>query len=141
VSFPGGRRDPDDVDLVDTALRETEEEIGLSRHTVEIVGELERLTAITSPANVVPILGVLPGRPKDLIASPDEVDDVLMVPVAELLRPDIYREEIWFRQMASNASFEGIPITFFELERDTLWGLTARIIRTWFEQLPLGSSS
>jgi 8-oxo-dGTP pyrophosphatase MutT (NUDIX family) len=135
VSFPGGRRDREDVDLVDTALRETEEEIGLARRDVEIVGELERLTTITSPANIVPILGVLPGRPENLTISPQEVDDVLLVPVRELLRPDVYREEIWFRQMAPNASFEGIPITFFELVGDTLWGATARIVRTWFEQL------
>lgn len=135
VSFPGGRRDYDDMDLVDTALRETEEEIGLSRHNIEIVGELERLTTITSPANIVPILGVLPGRPERLTISPHEVDDVLMVPVRELLQPEVYREEIWFHRIDPLASFDGIPITFFELVGDTLWGATARIVRTWLEQL------
>ena len=135
VSFPGGRKDPEDRDLVDTALRESEEEIGLRSNTVEIVGELERLTTVTSPANIVPILGVLPDRPHDLHPSPEEVDDVVIVSIAELLRPDIYREEIWFRQMTPNGSFEGFPITFFELEGDTLWGATARIVRSMFERL------
>ena len=65
----------------------------------------------------------------------EEVDDVVIVSIAELLRPDIYREEIWFRQMTPNGSFEGFPITFFELEGDTLWGATARIVRSMFERL------
>ncbi len=139
ISFPGGRRDVEDKSLVETALRESEEEIGLARGRVTVIGELDRLTTVTSPANIVPILGVLDAKPTDLRASPDEVDEVLFVPVAELLRPEIYREEIWYRQMAPNASFEGIPITFFELVGDTLWGATARIIRTMFEQLAQSS--
>ncbi len=131
LSFPGGRSDPSDTDLVETALRETEEEIGLSRESVTVVGELDRLSTVGSPANIVPILGLLRSRPTDLVAAPDEVDDILHVAVAELLRPEIYREEIWFQDVLP----DGLPITFFELEGDTLWGATARIVRTIFEQV------
>ncbi len=131
VSFPGGRSDPDDRDLVETALRETEEEIGLHRGAVTVIGELDRLTTVAGPAHIVPILGLLQERPVGLVASPDEVDDILHVPVAELLRPEIYREEIWFQDVLP----DGIPITFFELQGDTLWGATARIVRTILEQV------
>lgn len=139
VSFPGGRSEEGDADLVDTALRESHEEIGLSPDSVTVIGELERLTTVATPANIVPILGLLPGKPQNLVAAPDEVDDILHVPVAELLRPEIYREELWF-QNVDPAWPEGIPITFFELEGDTLWGATARIVRTMFEQIAIARS-
>ncbi len=139
ISFPGGRAEDGDRDLVHTALRESEEEIGLSPDSVTVLGELERLTTVASPANIVPILGVLPERPSQLVASADEVDDILHVSIAELLRPEIYREEIWFRNM-DPAWPDGIPITFFELEGDTLWGATARIVRTLLEQVTIARS-
>ena len=141
ISFPGGRRDPEDASLVETALRESHEEIGLEPSTVTVIGELDRLTTVTSPANIVPILGVLSSQPTDLVASPDEVDGILCVPIAELVRPEIFREEIWFRQMSPSSSFEGIPISFFELVGDTLWGATARIVRTMFETLADSTST
>lgn len=129
VSFPGGRKDDDDPDLVTTALRETEEEIGLDPSLVTIVGELPRLSTVSSPAAIVPYVGLLDGPPPDLRPSPDEVDAVLHVTVAELLRPDIYREELWSRGGAT------LEVTFFELVGDTLWGATARMLRSLFERL------
>ncbi|NNF55584.1 MAG: CoA pyrophosphatase [Acidimicrobiales bacterium] len=135
LSFPGGRRDPEDVDLVETAVRETEEEIGLPRSAITIVGELERLTTVSSPANIVPILGLLEERPTGLTLAPDEVDDVVFIQLTELLDPSIYREEIWFRQISDDAGFPGLPVTFFELVGDTLWGATARIVRGILERL------
>lgn len=135
IAFPGGRKEARDADLVETALRETNEEIGLAPGHVEIVGELDRLSTVTSPANIVPILGRLEGRPTELRISHDEVDDVVFVPVAELLDTRIFREEIWFRDTGPGGSYEGVPITFFELVGDTLWGATARIVRTMLERV------
>lgn len=116
-------------------MRETEEEIGLPRSAITIIGELERLTTVTSPANIVPILGLLEERPTALTLARDEVDAVVFIQLAELLDPTIYREEIWFRQIGDDAGFQGLPVTFFELEGDTLWGVTARIVRTILEGL------
>ncbi len=126
ISFPGGRQDPEDPDLVATALRETEEEIGVAPEAVTIVGELPRLATVSSPALIVPYVGVLETRPT-FVPSAHEVDAVLDVTVAELLDPEIYREEVWTRH--------GLPmeITFFELVGDTLWGATARMLRSLFE--------
>ncbi len=94
VSFPGGRRDPDDADLAATALREAYEETGLDPTSVELVGELDHLATITSNSVIVPFVGVLRRRP-ELFANPGEVSAVLHVPLAELLSPGVFREERW----------------------------------------------
>lgn len=128
VSFPGGRYEPLDADLRATALRETHEEIGLDPALVEVVGRLPQLTTVSSPAAIVPYVGTLARRPT-LLADPGEVDEVLDVSIRELLDPDIYREEIWMRD---GVEFE---VTFFELRGDTLWGATARMLRSLFDRL------
>jgi len=121
VSFPGGRQDADE-DLVGTALREAHEEIGLDASTVEIVGELDHLSTITSNSFIVPFVAVLAGRPH-LEPNPGEVDAVLHVPVAELVDPDVFREERW------EVFGTERPMWFFELVGDTVWGATAAMLR------------
>ncbi|MEZ5343714.1 MAG: CoA pyrophosphatase [Acidimicrobiales bacterium] len=128
VSFPGGRMDPTDRSLLETALRETEEEIGLSRAHVEIVGQLDPLATVSSPSLIVPFVGTIDTLPT-LTPSPDEVDGIIHVSLAELLDPAIYREEIWTRDGVE------MPITFFELVGDTLGGATARMVRNLLELL------
>jgi 8-oxo-dGTP pyrophosphatase MutT (NUDIX family) len=126
VCFPGGRRDPSDPDLVATALRESHEEIGLEPTAVEVIGELDRLTTVSSPSYIVPVVGVLDGDPP-LRPALDEVDAILHVSLAELADPAIYREEIWARPDASGRPVD-MALYFFELENDTLWGATARMV-------------
>lgn len=121
VSFPGGRQDPGE-DLTWTALRESYEEIDLDPTSVEIVGELDHLSTITSDSFIVPYVGVLKERPV-LRPSPAEVDAVLLVPTSELLRPDIFREEQWPLFGRDRSIF------FFELMGDTVWGATAAMLR------------
>ncbi len=128
ISFPGGRHEPADATLVDTALRESHEEIDLDPDLVTPLGRLDGLTTVSSPAPIVPILGLLERRPT-LRANPAEVDGILFIPVAELWDPMIYREEIW------NRSDSDLEVTFFELNGDTLWGATGRIIRAWFAKV------
>ncbi len=127
VSFPGGHCDPGETP-VDTALREAQEELALDPGSVEIVGELDHLATVSSGSLIVPVVGVLPGRPA-LVPAPDEVDAAIHVPLAELLTPEAWREELWdAREWAGEES--GIQlITFFELEGDTVWGATANMLR------------
>jgi 8-oxo-dGTP pyrophosphatase MutT (NUDIX family) len=121
VCFPGGRLEPDETTL-DAALREAAEETALDPGLVEVVGELDHLVTFSSGASIAPVVGIVAGRP-ELAPYPGEVDAVLHVPVAELLDPEVYREELW--------DWEGIarPLWFFELVGDTVWGATAAILR------------
>jgi 8-oxo-dGTP pyrophosphatase MutT (NUDIX family) len=122
VSFPGGRAEPGDRDLVHTALRETEEEIGLAPSRVEVIGELDHLATFTSGSFIVPWVGIVE-RGHEARSTSAEVDAVLHVPLSELLAPGVFREESW--------SFGGTrrPIVFFELVGDTVWGATAAMLR------------
>jgi 8-oxo-dGTP pyrophosphatase MutT (NUDIX family) len=123
VSFPGGRRDEEDESLWYTALRETYEEIGLDQSLPRLIGELDSFVTVSSVSLVSPLVAVLPGRPTGLVASPDEVEAILHVPASELLRDDVFREELW----PINEIYR--PITFFELDGDTVWGATAAMLR------------
>lgn len=124
VSFPGGRRDPGDADLWQTALREAEEEVDIDRHMLRRVGELDSFMTVGSNTLVHPFVAVSDSCPK-LTASPDEVESIRRVPFSELLRDDVWREELW-----PIASLEGLrAITFFELVDDTVWGATGAMLR------------
>jgi 8-oxo-dGTP pyrophosphatase MutT (NUDIX family) len=122
MSFPGGRIEAGETP-VDGALREAEEEVDLDPSLVEIVGELDHLTTVSTLSFVLPFVGALPGRPA-LRPNPDEVEAVVHVSLAELADPAIFREELW--------TFPGgheRPIYFFELVGDTVWGMTAALLR------------
>ncbi|HYI62138.1 MAG TPA: CoA pyrophosphatase [Acidimicrobiales bacterium] len=123
VSFPGGRAEVGDADLVATALREAEEEIGLDPATVEVVGELDHLATLTSGSFIVPWVGVMAGPP-ELRPESSEVDTVLHVPLSELMSPGVFREERW-----SFGPTTSRPIVFFDIVGDTVWGATAAMLR------------
>lgn len=121
VSFPGGGRDPGE-DLEDTARREAWEEIGLDPRLVEIVGELDHLSTVTSGSFIVPFVAVLHDRPS-VTANPAEVEAVLHVALSELLREGVFHEERWQIEGAQRSIF------FFEMVGDTIWGATAAMLR------------
>lgn len=122
VSFPGGGQDPGE-DLVDTARREAWEEVHLDPSLVEVVGQLDHLSTVSSDSFIVPFVGIVAGGRPELVANPAEVDAVLHVPLSELMSPEVYREERWhiFGSVRS--------IFFFELYGDTVWGATAAMLR------------
>lgn len=121
VSFPGGGQDGGET-LLETALRESFEETALDPATVEIIGELDHLETVMSRSFIVPYVGVLPGRP-DLTASPDEVELILHVPLADLLADDVFHEERWGLAPLDR------PLMFFDIVGDTIWGATAAMLR------------
>lgn len=127
VSFPGGRAEAGE-NAVQTALREANEEVGLDPDSVETLGELDHLTTVTRKAYIVPVVGLLEGPPQGPI-NRAEVDKELHVPVAELLRPDVFREELW-----GTTEFYR-PVYFFELYGDTVWGATAALLRQFLALL------
>ena len=122
VAFPGGKMTPGvDGTLLDAALREAEEEVGIPRADVEIIGELDTLSTLTSRFVVAPFIGVLPGRPQ-LVPDPREVERAFDVALADLLAEGVHREERW--DMGSTPH----PVHFFDVEGEMVWGMTARIL-------------
>jgi 8-oxo-dGTP pyrophosphatase MutT (NUDIX family) len=123
ICFPGGQIEESDRDFLETALRETEEEIGLSRRYVEILGRLPTGITAVSSYLVVPYVGVIPYDPSRLTPQPSEVAEVLWVPVSEFLDEESLTIE--YRR------FSGVevPVYFYRLRSGAIvWGLTARII-------------
>ncbi|MCL2768684.1 MAG: CoA pyrophosphatase [Solirubrobacterales bacterium] len=119
IAFPGGRRDPADASLIDTALREAEEEIGLPAREVALVGALPRTSTFVTNYAIQPFVGLISPRAAWTV-SPGEVDAVL-----ELALDDI----------ASGRTRQAITRHGFTFETDgflvggnLVWGATARII-------------
>lgn len=120
ISFPGGRIEPGESP-VEAAVREAHEEVALAPSAVRVRGQLSHLSTVVSRSYIVPLVAHLDRRPH-LAADPTEVDRVLWVPLVELAHGDTYREEWW-----------GTPpldrqMNFFELDDETVWGATARML-------------
>jgi 8-oxo-dGTP pyrophosphatase MutT (NUDIX family) len=129
ISFPGGKIDPTDASPLDAALREAEEEIGLSREFVEPIGYLD-LYGTSFGFRILPTVArVRPGF--DLRISADEVDDAFEVPLSFLMDPANH-------QLHSKA-FRGIERTFYAMpfEERYIWGATAGILRVLYERICL----
>ena len=117
VSLPGGQRDPDDLDLRTTALRETYEELGIEPASVDVVGELDDVSTFQSQFIVTPVLGVLAHAPRPR-PNPAEIDRVMEVPVADILAIDAaLPAEPTLRELR------------YPLDGEDVWGATARILR------------
>ena len=121
ISFPGGRQEGEET-LVETALRETEEEIGLRPSRVQVVGQLSPIYISVSNYCVHPFVGILSQAPTTFNIQEDEVQNVLTLPLQELAAPETRREEI--------KEIDGYParIPAFHIEREIIWGATAMIL-------------
>ena len=129
ISFPGGRVEAHDATPMDTALRETEEEIGLSRERVEIVGFLPEYRTGTG-FRVTPVVALVT-PPFDLQPDPFEVAEIFEVPLAFLLDPANHqRHSLHYRGALRN--YFAMPYGEY-----FIWGATAGMIRSLSERLGL----
>ena len=120
VSFPGGRVDPGES-FEQAALREAHEEVALEPSAVHVHGRLDPISTMVSRSFIVPVVGTV-DHPAVLQPAIDEVERIMWVPLAELTRDDTFREEIW------DFNGERRPMFFFELDDETIWGATARVL-------------
>jgi len=94
ISFPGGSAESGDGSLMETALREAEEEIDLSPGLVDIIGELEEVYIPPSNFRVSPFVGLLPPE-AELVLAPDEVEEIFTVSIETLTAPETLRRVLW----------------------------------------------
>ena len=123
VSFPGGRREAEDIDLQATALREFQEETGATPRELRVLGPLSQVYIPPSRSLVTPFVGLAeelgPTRP-----DPREVQALLEVPLTELLRPDVIRQRRQHIQVLGREA----EIPYFDLAGQVVWGATAMML-------------
>lgn len=133
ISFPGGRVDPDDADRVETALREAEEEVGIPRSAVDVIGALGVHHGALGFA-VTPVIGVVDARVR-FDPDPREVAEVFEAPLD------------WFadlnNHMTEEREHQGVKYRMYAAPygRFHIWGLTAGILRSLAETLQPESAS
>ncbi len=121
VAFPGGHVHPGDRDVVRTALREAEEEIGLTADRVDVIGLLDDLLTRDGSVAVTPIVGRVTDLP-DLRPRPEEVARVFTIPVAALADPDLWRMDTMMHATGA------VQHRVFHHDGEVLWGLSARVV-------------
>jgi len=126
ISFPGGRQDPTDQHLRDTALREAEEEIGLDRGEVSLLGDLQAVSTFVTGYVIHPFVGLIPAD-RAWVLSPNEVDSVLELSLRDL------------RGSRTRTTLERRGFTFetdaYILGGHLIWGATARILENLLARL------
>jgi len=126
IAFPGGRKDAEDADLATTALREAEEEIGLPRTDVELIGTLPTVSTFATGYVIHPYVGTIPG-PATWSPSAREVEAVLELPL-DGVRDGLTRTRMERRGIAFETDA-------YVVGENLIWGATARIIAHLLERL------
>lgn len=122
VAFPGGKRDPEDDDIIATAIREAEEEVELDSGLVTVVGEMDQVVSRFGYL-VTPVLALVPDN-VNLRANPDELDAVFKVPLS------------LFQQPPSSYFQRGsVKVPSYDYDGFHIWGLTAMMIAEMMNNL------
>lgn len=128
ISFPGGKYDSEDETLLETALREAEEEIGLRREDVEILGELDDMITSTQ-YKITPFVCTFP-YPYNFRVNTEEIAEILEVPVRALADPAIREER--FHNFLDKYN---VKVYYYHIGPDPVWGATARIVKNLLDLL------
>lgn len=122
VALPGGKKDETDRDLIHTALREANEEIGVDDRDITVIGSLTELYVQVSNIKVLPVVGFMEKKP-EFIPDYREVEEVLTVNLNHLL--DENNHSISDIEVGGNIRLKA---PFFDLNRKVVWGATAMIL-------------
>jgi 8-oxo-dGTP pyrophosphatase MutT (NUDIX family) len=133
ISFPGGRAEPDDADAVATALRETEEEVGLARRHIEVIGALPVYRTVTN-FDVTPVVALV-NPPFEIRPDSFEVAEVFEVPLAFLMTPAHHRRHL-FEHDGHRREFLSMPWPRPDGQGEYfIWGATAAMLRNFYRLL------
>lgn len=134
ISLPGGQKEPNDQNDAATALRETEEEFGIKRNRIELIGQLSQLYIPVSGFLVHPFIGILNETPQ---FNPDkkEVEEIIEVPINQLMDPSIVNKKDI--STTNNHVLKDTP--YFNLNSKVVWGATAMILNEFKELLVLSA--
>ncbi|MFC2052205.1 NUDIX hydrolase [Chloroflexota bacterium] len=126
ISFPGGAREEHDETLLDTALRETTEEIGLPAEAVKLLGELDDFPTTTSSYIISPFVAAIQW-PYPLKIDPIEVEEIIEIPISALLDKDCVSQE--------TEIIDGQAVTAYSYnyQGKVVWGATARILTQFLD--------
>ncbi len=127
ISFPGGSQNPGE-NLLTTALREAQEEIGLQEKDVTILGELDDMFTFSSDFLISPFVGFIP-YPYQFNINFKEIAEIIEIPWNELTNPQNWREEVTKKDGYS------LPLYSFYYQDYLIWGATARILRQLIDLL------
>ncbi len=128
ISFPGGVVDEEDLELINTALREAHEEIGLKKSDVEIIGILDDIVTVTEFI-VTPIVGLFP-YPYPFKVSEVEIAELIEVPLPSLLHKECFSE----REIIRGGQKE--VVYAYQYGDHIIWGATARILKQFLDLIP-----
>lgn len=125
ISFPGGAEEPEDRSLFHTALRESEEELGIRAQDVLPLGRLSPIVTVTH-FYVEPFVAAIP-QPYAFEPQAAEIAEVVEAPIAALMRPEVLEKR----------PFPGReePVLFYHYETHVIWGATARILEELLESI------
>ena len=126
VCFPGGGYEESDNTLLNTALRESNEEIGLSPEDIEIIGELDDIASLTTNYIISPFVSFIPW-PYEFTLSSYEAERLIEVPIQVLLDRNCVNKgtELWGGEL--------VTAYFYQYRGDIIWGATARILSQFLD--------
>lgn len=122
ISFPGGKRELEES-LIETAFRETYEEVGVRNNQIELLGELSEVYIPPSNFLVQPFVGFLNEKPT-FIPNPDEVEKVITFPIRKLFSP----ETMGHKEVVIAKYNKRLTVPYFDVDGHALWGATAMIV-------------
>lgn len=126
IAFPGGTISARDESDLDAALRECDEEVGLARDVVDVLGVLDDSETVATQFVITPFVGLV-REPVVWRPDGDEIEKVIEVPYAALADARNFRVEHWERDGVTR------PVYFFDWQGETIWGATARILKHYLE--------
>ncbi|MDN5202583.1 CoA pyrophosphatase [Fulvivirgaceae bacterium BMA10] len=127
ISFPGGKREEQDDDLIQTALREGWEEVGIDRNGVEVIGTLSELYIIASNFKVLPTIAMAREKP-NFTADKFEVEEIIETSLDHLLKEETRRE----KDLLVRNKYQ-LRAPYFDVDGHVVWGATAMILSEFLE--------